>query len=142
MIKKLLLSFGVIFAFAGYSFYERNHSTFLPDVAHTNRLAPKISGVSARLYKDGTYTGVIADAYYGNLQVKAIITNGKLTDVQFLQYPNDQPTSVQINTQAMPLWKQEVIQAQSAKVDVVSGATQSSSAFTQSLQSALDQAKE
>ncbi|GCE16015.1 hypothetical protein [Tengunoibacter tsumagoiensis] len=38
-------------------------------------------------YKDGSYTGSVADAHWGNLQVKAIIKNGKITDVQFLQYP-------------------------------------------------------
>lgn len=92
-------------------------------------------------YRDGTYTGQVADAYYGNIQVKAIISGGKLTDVQFLQYPNDRNTSVMINTQAMPYLKSEAIQAQSANVDIVSGATDSSRAFIISLGSALAQAK-
>jgi len=92
-------------------------------------------------YKDGEYTGNTADAFYGNIQVKAIIQGGKITDVQFLQYPNDRSTSIMINQQAMPYLKQEAIQAQSAQVDIVSGATDSSQAFQQSLQSALSQAK-
>lgn len=96
---------------------------------------------SADLYKDGEYTGQAADAFYGTIQVKAIISGGKITDVQFLQYPNDRGESVQISQQAMPKLTAEAIQSQSANVDVVSGATQDSEAFQQSLASALSQAK-
>ena len=92
-------------------------------------------------YTDGSYTGDAADALYGTIQVKAVISGGKLTDVVFLQYPNDRRTSVQINQQAMPRLKQEAISAQSANVNGVSGATDSSQAFIQSLGSALSQAK-
>jgi len=91
-------------------------------------------------YKNGTYTGSAADAFYGNIQVQAVISGGKITDVIFLQYPNDRGTSVMINQQAMPYLKQEAIAAQSANVDIVSGATDSSQAFIQSMQSALSQA--
>jgi uncharacterized protein with FMN-binding domain len=92
-------------------------------------------------FKDGMYTGSVADAFYGPLQVKVIISGGKISDVQFLQAPSDRPESVQINQQADPLLVQEAIQAQSASVDVVSGATQTSQAFVESMQSALSQAK-
>lgn len=91
-------------------------------------------------YKNGTYTGNIADAFYGNVQVQVTISGGQIADVQFLQYPNDRSTSRMINSQAMPLLKQEAIQAQSAQVDGVSGATATSGAFIQSLTSALQQA--
>lgn len=91
-------------------------------------------------YKDGNYTGDVADAFYGNIQVQAVISGGKLTDVIFLQYPNDRQTSVEINTQAMPMLKSEALSAQSAAVDGVSGATDSSHAFIQSLGSALAKA--
>lgn len=91
-------------------------------------------------YKDGIYTGSVADAFYGNIQVQAVISGGKLTDVVFLQYPNDRSTSIAINTQAMPYLKQEAISAQSANVAVVSGASDTSAAFQQSLQGALSQA--
>ena len=93
------------------------------------------------LYVDGSYTGSVADAYYGNVQVQAVISGGRLTDVQFLQYPNTHSTSVYINNQAMPYLTQEAIQAQSANVNIVSGATDTSMAFQQSLAVALAQAK-
>lgn len=93
------------------------------------------------LYADGSYTGSVADAYYGSVQVKAVIRGGKIADVQFLQYPNDRSNSRYINDQAMPLLTQEAIQAQSAQVSGVSGATFTSDAFVQSLTSALALAK-
>lgn len=108
---------------------------------HSAGQAPTPTPTSALGYKDGIYAGNVADAFYGNIQVKAIIAGGKITDVQFLQYPNDRSTSIEINQQAMPFLKQEAIQAQSANVDIISGATDSSRAFRESLQSALDQAK-
>lgn len=92
-------------------------------------------------YKDGAYLGVVADAFYGNVQVKATISGGKITNVVFLDYPHDRQTSREINSQAMPILKQEAIQIQTANVDIVSGATQTSLAFVHSLQSALNQAK-
>lgn len=95
----------------------------------------------AGAYKDGQYTGSVADAFYGNVQVKAVISGGKITDVQFLQYPSDRRTSIEINSQAMPYLKEEALQAQSAQVDGVSGATQTSRAFIESLGNALSQAK-
>ena len=92
-------------------------------------------------YKDGTYTGDPADAFYGNIQVQATISNGRITNIQFLQYPNDRGTSIYINSQADPMLAQEAIQAQSANVNIISGATDSSIAFIQSLQSILNKAK-
>ena len=95
----------------------------------------------AGMYADGSYIGPAADAYYGTVQVKAVIKNGQLADVRFLQYPNTHSYSVYVNNQAMPMLTQEAIQAQSAQVSGVSGATFTSQAFQQSLASALVQAK-
>jgi uncharacterized protein with FMN-binding domain len=92
-------------------------------------------------YKNGTYTGSVQDAFYGNIQVQAVISNGKITAVNFLQYPNDNRTSQNVNSQADPILAQEAIQAQSANVNIVSGASQSSQAFQASLADALAQAK-
>jgi uncharacterized protein with FMN-binding domain len=99
------------------------------------------NSTSASAYKDGTYTGTSFDAYYGNVQVKAVISGGKITDVVFLSYPKSHGESVQINNRAMPKLKAEAISAQSSKVNAVSGATLTSQAFIKSLASALTQAK-
>src|SRR5579859_2066920 len=117
-MKKLLLSFTVILTFIGYSMYQKNQASQVPLVSSKNKLlviTPTITPQSVTtspktsMYQDGVYTGAVKDAYYGNIQVQAVIQNGKITDVQFLQYPNDRDTSIQINTQAMPILKQEVI---------------------------------
>lgn len=92
-------------------------------------------------YTDGKYTGTVSDAVYGNVQIQIAIVNGEITNIEFLQYPNDQETSRGINQQANPLLAQETIQAQSAAVDIISGATLTSQAYIQSLQSALKQAR-
>lgn len=92
-------------------------------------------------YKDGSYTGDSVDVFYGNVQVQAIVQGGKITDVKFLQYPSDRQTSVEINSQAMPILTSQAIQAQSANVDGVSGASATSQGFVTSLSSALAKAK-
>jgi uncharacterized protein with FMN-binding domain len=91
-------------------------------------------------FKNGSFTGGAADAQWGNVQVKVTIQNGRLTNVQFLQYPNHRDRSVEINNYAMPQLTSEAIQSQSAQVDVISGATDTSEAFMQSLGDALSQA--
>lgn len=92
-------------------------------------------------YKDGVYTGPEIDAYYGLVQVQATIQNGQIASVNFLEYPQHRRTSQEINAQAMPYLQTEAMQAQSANVNIISGATLTSEAFIMSLQSALDTAK-
>lgn len=165
-MKKYILSFFLIFSFLGYSLYERKNVSkqYITRPKRTQQTSarsvmPTATAGSGKtplqntdnnqltitqtspMYKDGSYTGDVADAFYGNIQVQAMFQNGKIIDIQFLQYPNDSQTSTEINTRAIPSLKQEAIQAQSAQVDIVSGATQSSQAFIQSLQSALKKAK-
>ena len=170
-MKKYLLSFVLVVAFAFYVMLDDQSSVNVgpavnvpavmsptsapaaqtPTPAPTTQTqtpapAPTVAPApapaqSAGAYENGAYTGSVADAYFGNVQVEAIIQGGKLSSVQVLQYPNDRSTSRQINGKAMPQLVQEAIQAQGPNVNIVSGATQSSEAFQQSLASALGQAK-
>lgn len=135
MLKKFLLSAAVITVFTIYAIRLNFGSDKNPI-----RIPTPIVDPTFVKYKNGTYTGSVADAFYGNIQVQVVISGGKITDVIFLQYPNDRNTSIEINSQAMPMLKQEAIAAQSAQVDGVSGATATSGAFIQSLSSALQQA--
>ena len=91
-------------------------------------------------YKDGSYTGQDAPNQYGDVQVKVIISGGKITDVQALTLPSDRQRSAEISQQAGPLLHDEVVQAQSAQIDILSGATFTGDSYAQSVQSALDQA--
>lgn len=150
-MKKLILSIGVVLTFIAYSFQQRGEGTgqvIAPSTTTSSPTATTQPAVSTggstqttTTYKDGSYTGQPADAYYGYVQIKVAISGGRIIDVQFLQYPNDQSTSRMINHQAMPYLQQEVIQAQNANVNVISGATDTSMAFIQSLTSALNQAQ-
>ena len=88
-------------------------------------------------YKDGEYTGVTVDVYYGYVQVVAVIQNGNLVNIKFLDYPKDRATSLDIANYSLPILKTEAIAIQSANVDIVSGATQTSEGFKKSLASAL-----
>jgi len=91
-------------------------------------------------YKDGTYVGTRANAYYGYIQVEAVINNGQITDVIFLEHPSDQSESRRINSRAMPILRSEAISVQGANVAIVSRATDSSMAFRQSMAAALSRA--
>lgn len=91
-------------------------------------------------YRNGTYTGVSANAYYGTVQVAAVIVSGKLSNINFLSYPSDRQHSAQLSSYALPILRQEAIAAQNASVDTISGASYTSAAFIESLSSALSQA--
>ena len=103
--------------------------------------AASAAGPAQAQYRDGAYTGPVVDAYYGLMQIQAIIKGGRLTSIRVLKYPNDRSTSIFINRQALPMLRDEVISAQSANVDIVSGATLSSEAFIQSLGAAMTRAQ-
>ncbi len=126
---------------ASSSSSTRASSTSVVPTASGATGTPSATSTSNSLYKDGSYTGSVADAQWGYIQVKAIIQSGKITDVQFLQHPNERNRSVMINDYADPQLTSEAVQAQSANVDIVTGATDTSEAFIQSLSDALSQAK-
>ena len=88
----------------------------------------------------GTFTGEAADTRYGPVQVQITVAGGKITDAQAVQYPQESGRDVRINSSAVPELNQETLQAQSAQIDTVSGATYTSEGYQQSLQSAIDAA--
>ncbi|HTJ69117.1 MAG TPA: FMN-binding protein [Actinospica sp.] len=90
--------------------------------------------------KNGTYTGAAESTQFGNVQVQAVISGGKLTNVVVLQVPDRGGYEGQIVQIALPELKSEALSAQSANIDVISGATYTSQGYAESLQSALDQA--
>jgi uncharacterized protein with FMN-binding domain len=86
-----------------------------------------------------TVTGTSADTRYGPVQVKITVVDGKITSAQAIDYPQNDPRDQEINSVAIPQLQQETINASSANIDQVSGATYTSQGYIQSLQSALDQ---
>ncbi len=93
-----------------------------------------------RRYQDGLSTGPGFDAYYGVVQVQAVIRGGRIESVNVLRQPSHSATSRSINRRALPQLEQEVITAQSANVHMVSGATLTSRAFIRSMSEALQRA--
>jgi uncharacterized protein with FMN-binding domain len=83
--------------------------------------------------------GQVIPTQFGNVQVRVIVSNGTITDVRPLQMPFDHPRSEEITQAATPLLHDEVLRAQSAQIDLLSGATYTSEAYQQSLQAAVDQ---
>lgn len=102
---------------------------------------PASNGSSATTPGSGTLTvnGSAVDDGFGVVQVQVRISGGKIVDVTTLSQPQD-GHSRRINSAAIPQLRQEVLNAQSANIDTVSGATVTSEAYAQSLQAALDAA--
>lgn len=88
----------------------------------------------------GTFTGTSVQTRFGPVQVQITVANGSITDVTALQLTDKDQRSVSISNRAAPVLRQEVLAAQSANVQGVSGATYTSDGYLSSLQSALDQA--
>jgi uncharacterized protein with FMN-binding domain len=99
--------------------------------------SPSTSGSASG---SGTYTGTAADTRFGPVQVQITVTDGTVTAVQAVDYPQNDPRDQQINSYAIPVLNQEATAARSTSIDMVSGATYTSQGYIQSLQSALDQA--
>ena len=87
-----------------------------------------------------TVTGDSTDTRWGPVQVQITVANGTITDVNVIDYPSGNGRDQQINSRALPVLVQETLDAQSANIDMVSGATVTSEGYLGSLQSALDQA--
>jgi uncharacterized protein with FMN-binding domain len=166
-VRKYFVSAFVVFSFAAYAVHEHVGNTDpvdspvtivnkqsqvaranpLPSPSATAPAAPAVTApasptaVFTGVYRDGEYVGQAADAYFGLVQVKAVVQGGKITRVQFLDFPQDRRTSQRINSFATPRLVTEAIRAQNSQVDIISGATLTSEAFMESLQSALDSAR-
>jgi uncharacterized protein with FMN-binding domain len=87
-----------------------------------------------------TVDGPVARTRWGPVQVEAKIQNHKIIDVRALRHPDGNDRDTEINAYALPQLRAEVLAAQSAKVDAVSGATVTSGGYLKSLQAALDAA--
>lgn len=110
---------------------------------HPTTAAPPNSATAGQAtggYIDGTYTGSAYSNEFGSWTVTVTITDGQITDVTASTTAQDHH-SQGINTQAVPRLRTQVLSAQSAHVDTISGATLTSKSYLSSLQSALDEAQ-
>jgi uncharacterized protein with FMN-binding domain len=108
-------------------------------VAQAPTAAPSQAPTTATT--DGTILGDAVGIRWGTVQVQVTVADGRITDVVAVQLPDDDPRSSQISSYAEPALRESALASQSASIDYVSGATFTSRAYAQSLQSALDQAR-
>jgi len=97
--------------------------------------------VQADRWGDVQVTIVVRKTTTTNLKTKKSTVARKIVSVTVPIYPDHTDRSVFISRQALPILVQETLQAQSASIDLVSGATYTSDAYGQSLQSAILAAK-
>lgn len=96
------------------------------------------SGASSS--SDGTYTGDAVQTRFGPVQVEITVDGGRITTSVVTQVPWNDHRDQEINGYAVPILNDEAVRAQSADIDMVSGATYTSDGYVQSLQSAIDRA--
>lgn len=114
-----------------------------PSVPTTRSAPPPPTGATAAPAAGGstrTIDGPTVANEYGDVQVRVTLRGTQIVDVQALKLPSDRARSVQINRYAAPRLRVEALQAQSAQIDAVSGASYTSDSYAQSLQGALDHA--
>ena len=145
-VKKIVLWFMSTLTVVMLLFgYHTSTSSTATASAESSAVAPVSSGTtstaSGTTAAAGTssYTGDAASTKYGPVQVEITVANGTVTDVSVIDYPSSNGKDQQINARALPVLVQETLKAQSAKIDMVSGATVTSGGYLTSLQSALDQ---
>lgn len=115
--------------------------TSAPPVPSGQVSAPTTPAAASSGLLDGSYQGVSTSTRWGPVQVQITVSGGSVTDVQAIDYPHQNGEDLQINSYAIPRLTTEALAAQSAQIDMVSGATVTSRGYIASLQSALDQAK-
>jgi uncharacterized protein with FMN-binding domain len=104
----------------------------------TVRVALPPPSATRHAYHSGVATGAVARTDYGAVQVRVTVTHGRIVNVAALRLPHGNQMDVQLSNPAAHVLERRVISAQSANVDMVSGATYTSEGYLSSLQSALD----
>jgi uncharacterized protein with FMN-binding domain len=125
--------------------YHTSTNKTSPAAATSDASTPATSSESSKPNtsppsKITTYTGSVAETRWGPVQVKITVQGGKITNVTVLQQPDGNQRDAEINSQALPILIDETVKAQSANIDMVSGATVTSDGYVRSLQAALDEA--
>lgn len=106
--------------------------------AHADGLRSALMAHAAKA-KTTKVKGPTVNMQWGPVRVTITIKGKKITNVSATA-PKERERSAIINEQAIPMLKQEVLQVQSAKIDIISGATMTSDAYTLSLRKAIKKA--
>lgn len=136
---------GAAAVLAGHALAPPTGTTARPDRGDTSALTPDATAAGAgatasqpRL-ADGTATGPLILTMYGPVQIRVTVAAGTITEIAEIKLPFEHEHSRWIRANLVPQLRQRVLTAQSADVDVVSGATYTGQGYLTSLQGALDQ---
>jgi uncharacterized protein with FMN-binding domain len=114
-------------------------ATVAPPTAPAATTPPTAApGPGPTVAQSRTIMGDPVDNQYGTVQLRVTLQGSRITDIVATQMPDSHRRSLEISQQAEPLLQQEALQAQSAQINIISGATFTSDSYAQSLQSALD----
>jgi len=100
---------------------------------------PPTTTITVPRSTSATVSGPAVETEWGFFQVEIVVEDGVLVSVAAVQEPGDR-RSRRINAQALPIYEELAVEAQSADIDVISGATVTWLGYTSSLQAALDEA--
>ena len=144
-ISAVLVTAAVVVLVASFKTHGTRLTAVTPVARHATpapaRTPSATATATATASAARTVTGDAVPTQFGAVQVSVRVRGSRLLAVRALQLPFDHPRSQFISEQAEPILRQEALQAQSARIDVLSGATYTSDAYAQSLQSALDRAR-
>lgn len=129
-------------------YFYPNQNNFNPvkpsivrDVSENNKPVDN-TFISSTGFKDGEFLGDVSSNRFGNVEVSIIIKNNEIENVKLIQIPNDDSRSEQISQYAVDILIEETLSKQSSDIDTVSGATYTSLSYKDSLQSAIDKARQ
>ncbi|TPF92617.1 hypothetical protein BW14_08155 [Bifidobacterium sp. UTBIF-68] len=117
---------------------DSNDSTDSSDTGTDSADSADSKSTDSNTLKDGTYTSVASPNAYGEIQLQVTVAGGKITTITTVKAPTH-GRSQSVNAQALPMLTERAISAQSADIQFVSGATETSTAFVNSLQDAINQ---
>jgi uncharacterized protein with FMN-binding domain len=127
----------VVLLFGYHTSTNKTSSAAAPSSAGSPSTATSSEPTTAPSTTNTTYQGSVAQTRWGPVQVNITVQSGKITKVAIVQQPNGNRRDAEINDQALPILIDETIQAQSANIDMVSGATVTSDGY---VEAALDEA--
>ena len=103
-------------------------------------IKPTLAPATGTRLRDGSYNSSVISTNWGPIEMKIVVSGGKITDVVALQYPSSRSRSLQISNYALPAYEDEVIRTQDEHVNSISGATQTARGFRAAIASAIQKA--
>jgi uncharacterized protein with FMN-binding domain len=132
-LAALVVTAAVVVALAGYRTQPRER----PRTRAAAAPVPERLPAGARVAD-----GIAINTPFTTIQVRATLTRGRLTGVKTLVLSSDSAHTRALNARAEPILRRRALQAHSAQIDVVSGATYTSRSWRMSLASAIAKARD